>query len=263
MNLKKNLKAVAFSLCLGMTGGANAGIPVADGLQLAQTIAMSMAEQMMHEMLAEARNKLSEKLAEAGMELDKELAQRAEDFAWEMYEETVQKEGYGWLFDVGRSCTYLVQSEECFGSGSVLKTYTEIAQGHIGDQQLEDAMNRYENKVTDQRRAKEGMQSDQEHIQRVMDKDITNKVMKEEALAEISKRYNMIQDLRKKASDVSTIKQRQDLQVAIGIEQLALQNEQIRLNTLNDLTELEDKTEMYRVSKEVEKKWESIEFSYE
>lgn len=253
MNIKKTFQAAALALplTLGVAGTASAGIPVADGLHLAQTIAMSMAEQMMHEMLAEARDKLSEELAEKGFDLDKELADRAEEFAWDMYEQTTEKFGYGWNFDVGNSEIY-----------KFLQVYMDVATGHINDAGLEDAMRKHADQITDAYREKEGMKSEHAHVQKVMDKDLSNKLMQEEALAEISQRTKMIQNLRSRADNAKTPQEKEDLLIAISVEQAALQNEQMRLNTINNLAELENRTEMYRVSREIEKQWQEIEFSY-
>lgn len=253
MNIKKTFQAAALALplTLGVAGTASAGIPVADGLHLAQTIAMSMAEQMMHEMLAEARDKLSEELAEKGFDLDKELADRAEEFAWDMYEQTTEKFGYGWNFDVGNSEIY-----------KFLQVYMDVATGHINDAGLEDAMRKHADQITDAYREREGMKSEHAHVQKAMDKDLSNKLMQEEALAEISQRTKMIQNLRSRADNAKTPQEKEDLLIAINIEQAALQNEQMRLNTINNLAELENRTEMYRVSGEIEKQWQEIEFSY-
>lgn len=247
----KNLKGLVFSALVTSAPVASAGIPVADGIQLAQTIAISMAEQMMHEALAEARDKLTEKLAEKGFELDEELAQRAEDFAWEMYEETTEKYGYGWNYEIGSAEIY-----------QHMETYTEEAVKNKDAATFEESMAKYKSKVNDQYRKDNGMESDQEHIQKSMDKDLNWKVMLDATLAEVNKRHKTIQDLRAKADAAKTAQEKTDLQIAIGIEQNAINNEMLRMQLAAEARGIEDATEHYRLNKEIKKSFNEIDFSF-
>lgn len=245
----KKLKALVMAAVLSSAGAANAGIPVADGLALAQTIAVSMAEQMMHEALAQARNQLTEKLAEQGMDLDKELADRAEDFAWEMYEETTEKYGYGWNYEIGSAEIY-----------SHMETYTEEALKNKDARTHQESMNKYREKVNDEYREANGMTSEQEHIQTAMDKDLNWKLMLDSTLAEVNERHELIEELRAKADAAVTPQEKADLQIAIAVEQNALMNETIRMQLATEAQALENKTERHRMNRDVRKVFEETRY---
>lgn len=245
----KTLKSVLFAAALSTTGVASAGIPVADGLQLAQTIAVSMAEQLMHEALAQASDQLSEKLAQEGFDLDRELQQQAEDFAWEMYEETTQKYGYGWNFEIGSAKFY-----------KHMETYTNEAVRNKDAATMEESLAKYKSKVNDDYRKANGMQSEQAHIQKVMDKDLNWKVMVDSTLAEVNERHKTIEDLRAKADAAKTAQEKTDLQIAIGIEQNAINNEMMRMQLAAEAQALENKTERHRLNKDVREEFDKLSF---
>jgi len=244
MNHLKNLRKAAlltvFAATFCSTSLVRAGIPVADGVSLAQSIAISMAEQLMHEALAEARNQLTEKLAEKGFDLDKELADRAEDFAWEMYRETTQKDGYGWNYETGSAEFY-----------KHMETYTDEAAKNKDAGTLSESLQKYKSDVSAQYRKDNGMVSAQAHIQKVMDKDLNWKVMLESTLAEVNKRHATIEELRKKADAAKTPQEKMDLQLVIGIEQYALNNEILRMQLAQDVQSVENKTEHYRLNNDI------------
>jgi len=248
-NLRKVTNLAVFAIAFCSTTLVRAGIPVADGVSLAQSIAISMAEQLMHEALAEARNQLTEKLAEKGFVLDKALADRAEDFAWEMYRETTQKDGYGWNYEIGSAELY-----------KHMETYTDEAAKNENAETLNDSLQQYKSKVTEQYRKDNGMVSDQAHIQKVMDKDLNWKVMLDSTLAEVNKRQATIKELRKKADAAKTPQEKMDLQLVIGIEQYALDNEILRMNLAKDVQSLENKTEHYRLSNDVREAFKQIRY---
>ncbi len=245
----KTLKSVLFAAALSTTGVASAGIPVADGLQLAQTIAVSMAEQLMHEALAQASDQLSEKLAQEGFDLDRELQQQAEDFAWEMYEETTQKYGYGWNFEIGSAEFY-----------KHMETYTNEAARNKDAATMEESLAKYKSKVNDDYRKANGMQSEQAHIQKVMDKDLNWKVMVDSTLAEVNERHKTIEELRAKADAAKTAQEKTDLQIAIGIEQNAINNEMMRMQLATEAQALENKTERHRLNKDVREEFDKLSF---
>lgn len=245
----KTLKSVLFAAALSTTGVASAGIPVADGLQLAQTIAVSMAEQLMHEALAQASDQLSEKLAQEGFDLDRELQQQAEDFAWEMYEETTQKYGYGWNFEIGSAEFY-----------KHMETYTNEAARNKDAATMEESLAKYKSKVNDDYRKANGMQSEQAHIQKVMDKDLNWKVMVDSTLAEVNERHKTIEELRAKADAAKTAQEKTDLQIAIGIEQNAINNEMMRMQLATEAQALENKTERHRLNKDVRQEFDKLSF---
>jgi hypothetical protein len=245
----KTLKSVLFAAALSTTGVASAGIPVADGLHLAQTIAVSMAEQMMHEALAQASDQLSEKLAQEGFDLDRELQKQAEDFAWEMYEETTQKYGYGWNFEIGSAEFY-----------KHMETYTNEAARNKDAATMEESLAKYKSKVNDDYRKANGMQSEQAHIQKVMDKDLNWKVMVDSTLAEVNERHKTIEDLRAKADAAKTAQEKTDLQIAIGIEQNAINNEMMRMQLATEAQALENKTERHRLNKDVREEFDKLSF---
>lgn len=245
----KTLKSVLFAAALSTTGVASAGIPVADGLQLAQTIAVSMAEQLMHEALAQASDQLSEKLAQEGFDLDRELQKQAEDFAWEMYEETTQKYGYGWNFEIGSAEFY-----------KHMETYTNEAARNKDAATMEESLAKYKSKVNDDYRKANGMQSEQAHIQKVMDKDLNWKVMVDSTLAEVNERHKTIEELRAKADAAKTAQEKTDLQIAIGIEQNAINNEMMRMQLATEAQALENKTERHRLNKDVREEFDKLSF---
>lgn len=244
-----SLKTLMFVACIAATGTASAGIPVADAIQLSQTIAVSMAEQAMHEALAQARNQLSEELAAKGITVDRELSKQAEDFAWDMYEKTTVKNGYGWNFDVGSAEFY-----------KHMQTYTDEAVKNKDAESFEESMAKYKDGVDDEYREANGMQSNQEHIQTAMDKDLTYKVMVDKTLAETNKRQKTIEELRVKADAAKTPQEKEDLQIAIAIEQNAVNNEALRMRLAADAKEVERKTEMHRISNAVTEKHKAISF---
>lgn len=248
----KTLKSVLFAAALSTTGAASAGIPVADGLQLAQTIAISMAEQMMHEALAQASDQLSEKLAQEGFDLDRELQQQAEDFAWEMYEETTQKYGYGWNFEIGSAEFY-----------KHMETYTNEAARNKDAATMEESLAKYKSKVNDDYRKANGMQSEQAHIQTAMDKDLNWKAMLDSTLAEVNERHKTIEDLRAKADAAKTAQEKTDLQIAIGIEQNAINNEMMRMQLASEAKAIEESTEINRLGNEINKAFNEISYSIE
>jgi hypothetical protein len=245
----KTLKSVLFAAALSTTGAASAGIPVADGLHLAQTIAVSMAEQMMHEALAQASDQLSEKLAQEGFDLDRELQKQAEDFAWEMYEETTQKYGYGWNYEIGSAEFY-----------KHMETYTNEAARNKDAATMEESLAKYKSKVNDDYRKANGMQSEQAHIQKVMDKDLNWKVMVDSTLAEVNERHKTIEELRAKADAAKTAQEKTDLQIAIGIEQNAINNEMMRMQLASEAQALENKTELHRINSDVMKIFNEVDF---
>lgn len=245
----KTLKSVFFAAALSTTGVASAGIPVADGLHLAQTIAVSMAEQMMHEALAQASDQLTEKLAEQGFDLDRELQKQAEDFAWEMYEETTQKYGYGWNFEIGSAEFY-----------KHMETYTDEAAKNKDAATMEESLAKYKSKVTADYRKANGMESEQAHIQKVMDKDLNWKAMIDSTLAEVNQRHKSIEELRTKADAAKTAQEKTDLQIAIGIEQNAINNEMMRMQLATEAQALENKTERHRLNKEVREEFDKLSF---
>lgn len=242
---KQAIGGALFAVC----GIANAGIPVADGIALAQTIAVSMAEQMMHEALAEARNQLTEKLAEQGFDLDKELADRAEDFAWEMYSETTEKYGYGWNYEIGSSELY-----------RHMETYTNEAIRNKDAQSHQASLDNYKSEVNAQYREQNGMVSEQEHIQKAMDKDLNWKVMIDNTLAEVNERHKVVEELRQKADNAKTAQEKEDLQVAIAIEQNAIMNENLRLQLAAEAQAVEAKTERHRMNRDVRANFEEIKY---
>jgi len=249
MKILKALQGTIFTAAVSCSGLAGAGIPVADGVSLAQTIAISMAEQLMHEALAEARNQLTEKLAEKGFELDKELADRAEEFAWEMYEATTQKDGYGWNYEIGSAELY-----------KHMETYTEEAAKNQDAATLDESLQKYKSQVTAQYRKDNGMVSDQEHIQKAMDKDLNWKVMLESTLAEVNQRHKVIEELRAKADAAKTPQEKTDLLIAISIEQNAIANETLRMQLAAEAQALEQKTERHRLNNAVRDAFEKIKY---
>lgn len=246
MNRIRNLSAALF---FAVCGSANAGIPVADGIAIAQNIAMSMAEQLMHEALAQARDELTQKLAEEGFELDKELADRAEDFAWEMYAETTQKHGFGWNYEIGNSELY-----------RHMETYTKEALKNKDARSHAEALAKYKELVDERYRSENGMESDQEHIQNSMDKDLQWKAMVDSTLAEVNARHESIEDLRERADNATTAQEKEDLQVAIAIEQNAIANENLRLQLAAEAQAIESKTERHRMNRDVRAKFEEIRY---
>lgn len=246
----KTLKTASLAVVLSFTGAANAGIPVADGLQLAQTIAMSMAEQALQEALSQASDQLKQKLAEQGFELDRELSKRAEDFAWEMYADTTEKYGYGWNFEIGNAEFY-----------KHMETYTNEALKNKDSASFEETMANYKAGVNENYRKTNGLVSEEAHIQKVMDKDLNYKLMLDANLAETSNRHKAIEDLRAKANSAKTAQEKKDLEIAISIEQNAVINEGLRMQLASEAQALDAKTERYRLNKEVTDQFEKIEFS--
>lgn len=247
----KNLKALMFAAALSITGAASAGIPVADGIQLAQSISISMAEQVMHEALAQARNKLSEKLSEQGISVDRELSKRSEDFAWEMYEDTTKKHGYGWNYEIGSAEFY-----------KHMETYTDEALKNKDAESMEESLEIYKAQVDADYRKANGMQSDEVHIQKALDKDLNWKVMVDNTLGETNKRHKSIQDLRVKADAAKTAQEKADLQVAIGIEQNAVSNEALRMQLATEAQKVEKIAERHRMNNAVREEFKKITIDY-
>lgn len=229
MNIFKKTMAACCFVAFSSTASA---IPVADASTLAQTIAdaaLQMAQQVFME-------KLEEEMQQAGFEFDEEMFEKE----WEKQQETVKNEdGYGWKVEVGNS--------EIYRNGMGQTTSKSNVYIKRDNTDLDEATSDYKNQVDDAFREKHGLTADQEYMQESFDKELAYRKMLDEAYKEHNKRFELVEDLRKRVDAATTPQQKADLQLAIAAEQTAILNESLRIQTIAQMKDQESRLEEYRI----------------
>lgn len=229
MNIFKKTMAACCFVAFSSTASA---IPVADASTLAQTIAdaaLQMAQQAFMQ-------KLEEEMQQAGFEFDEEMFEKE----WEKQQETVKKEdGYGWKVEVGNS--------EIYKNGMGQTTSKSNVYIKRDNTDLDEATSDYKNQVDDAFREKHGLTADQEYMQESFDKELAYRKMLDEAYKEHNKRFELVEDLRKRVDAATTPQQKADLQLAIAAEQTAILNESLRIQTIGQMKDQESRLEEYRI----------------
>lgn len=229
MNIFKKTMAACCFVAFSSTASA---IPVADASTLAQTIAdaaLQMAQQAFMQ-------KLEEELQQAGFEFDEEMFEKE----WEKQQETVKNEdGYGWKVEVGNS--------EIYRNGMGETTSKSNVYIKRDNTDLDEATSDYKNQVDDAFREKHGLTADQEYMQESFDKELAYRKMLDEAYKEHNKRFELVEDLRKRVDAATTPQQKADLQLAIAAEQTAILNESLRIQTIAQIKDQESRLEEYRI----------------
>lgn len=218
--------------CFVAFSSTASAIPVADASTLAQTIAdaaLQMAQQVFME-------KLEEEMQQAGFEFDEEMFEKE----WEKQQETVKNEdGYGWKVEVGNS--------EIYRNGMGQTTSKSNVYIKRDNTDLDEATSDYKNQVDDAFREKHGLTADQEYMQESFDKELAYRKMLDEAYKEHNKRFELVEDLRKRVDAATTPQQKADLQLAIAAEQTAILNESLRIQTIAQMKDQESRLEEYRI----------------
>lgn len=216
---------------IAMSNKASA-IPVADASTLAQTVAdaaLQVAQQAFMQ-------KLEEEMQKRGFEFDKEMFEKE----WEKQQETVKNEdGYGWKVEVGNS--------EIYKNGMGQTTSKSNVYIKRDNTDLDEATSDYKNQVDDAFREKHGLTADQEYMQESFDKELAYRKMLDEAYKEHNKRFELVEDLRKRVDAATTPQQKADLQLVIAAEQTAILNESLRIQTIGQMKDQESRLEEYRI----------------
>lgn len=227
-----NFKKAMLACCFIVMSNKASAIPVADASTLAQTVAdaaLQVAQQAFMQ-------KLEEEMQKQGFEFDKEMFEKE----WEKQQETVKKEdGYGWKVDVGNS--------EIYRGGMDKHTSNSNVYIKRDNTDLDEATSDYKNQVDDAFREKHGLTADQEYMQESFDKELAYRKMLDEAYKEHNKRFELVEDLRKRVDAATTPQQKADLQLAIAAEQTAILNESLRIQTIGQMKDQESRLEEYRI----------------
>lgn len=227
-----NFKKAMLACCFIVMSNKASAIPVADASTLAQTVAdaaLQVAQQAFMQ-------KLEEEMQKQGFEFDKEMFEKE----WEKQQETVKDEdGYGWKVDVGNS--------EIYKNGMGQTTSKSNVYIKRDNTDLDEATSDYKNQVDDAFREKHGLTADQEYMQESFDKELAYRKMLDEAYKEHNKRFELVEDLRKRVDAATTPQQKADLQLVIAAEQTAILNESLRIQTIGQMKDQESRLEEYRI----------------
>lgn len=235
------LKIVIATTCFIAFSQNAAAIPVTDAASVAQKIADAAyhaAQLKLDEELSKAEQKLQEKLSKAGIDFDLELFERQRD-----------EDGYGWKVDVGNEDFYSQEPElKKTGSGYIDKNKT-----------VAEALN--DTKVTKEDRKKHNLEAtngEDSPMQRSYDKDIKYRKMLDEAHALNNERLKRIEVLQKAAGMVKTPQAKTDIQIVIQAEQAAISSEMLRLQTIQNIKDQDDRLESARLEKEIYKEFDKL-----
>lgn len=225
--IKRSILVVA--LLFG-SGPVFSGIPVADGIGLAQQMAIQVLEEA-----------LARELSELGIEVDQELADEARRLAEEQFKTRRDDDGYGWKVDIGNSRIYRAGG---------LSAHTNNSNVYIPSDStdLDTAVDNYRGRVDDAYREKHGLQSDVPHVQDSFDKELAYRAMLDAAYTENNKRFELIKELRQRVDAATTPQEKADLQMAISTETAAIENENLRIQTVIQMKEQEARLERYRLN---------------
>lgn len=226
-------RSILVAALLFGSSSAFAGIPVADGVNLAQQMAIQVLEEA-----------LARELSKQGIENDEELAAEARRLAEEQFKTRRDDDGYGWKVDVGNSEVY--QSGKLSEQNTKSNVYIPSDSTDL-DLTLE---NTYMIKVDDSFREKHGLESDVPHMQESFDKELAYRAMLDEAYVENNERFDLIKALRAMIDAATTPQEKADLDLALKAEIAAIENENLRMQTVIQMKEQEARLERYRLNSE-------------